>query len=86
MAKLMYRSPVLRELTPTADPDIPISYSQGTSGDTDQFTWDPRIDENDIEMFWLSYDDTDLAGIDTNDDLYISYEEFMAWYNSVHPW
>ena len=74
-------------LTPEDDDPIPLPPSQGTSGDDSQFTWDPAIDQNDIDMFWISgHDETDLAYIDTDDDLFISSEEFMAWYESEQPW
>lgn len=86
MAKKAYYSPRILPVEPTDDPGIILPPSQGTSGDDSQFTWDPTIDPNDIDMFWASYDDTDLAGIDTNGDLYISYDEFMAWYNAEQPW
>lgn len=52
MAKKRYISPVLMSLTPDDDPTIVFGGSQGTSGDVSQFSWDPEIDSNDIEMFW----------------------------------
>ena len=85
MAKKKYTT-VWMDLNPSGEDIIPIDPSQGTSGDDPQFTWDPNIDPDDIEMFWASYDETDLAGIDSNGDLYISYDEFMAWYNAEQPW
>lgn len=88
MAKKRYMSPIiLSGLTPEDDdPIIVIGNSQGTSGNDPQFTWDPKIDPDYIDMFWLSYDETDLASIDTDGDLYISYDEFMAWYDEEQPW
>ena len=86
MAKRRYTSPILN-LDPGTDPIIiPIGGSQGTSGDDPQFTWDPQISQDDIDLFWATYDETDLAAIDTDHDLYISKDEFDAWYNAVQPW
>lgn len=86
MAKKRYISPVLMSLTPDDDPTIVFGGSQGTSGDDSQFSWDKEIDSNDIEMFWNSYDETELAAIDTDGNLYISKDEFTAWYNANEPW
>lgn len=86
MSKKRYRSPFLMDLEPGDDPGISFGGSQGTSGNDSQFTWDPAIDPDDIDMFWLSYDETDLEGIDTDDDLFISKAEFDAWYNAEQPW
>jgi len=85
MAKKKYTT-VWMDLDPEDDPIIPVNPSQGTSGDESQFTWDPAIESSDIEMFWASYDETDLAGIDSDGDLYISLAEFEAWYNAEQPW
>ena len=57
--------------------------SQGTSGDDPQFSWDPEIDPNDIAMFWNSYDETDLAEIDKDHNMYISKAEFDTWFESI---
>ena len=86
MAKKKYLSPVLLDLTPGDDPVIPVGTSQGTSGDDPVYSWDPEIDDNDIDMFWLSYDETDLPGIDTDGDLVISKDEFDAWLDSIGGW
>ena len=85
MAKLLYRSPILRDLEPH-ETEIPLPPSQGTSGDDPVYKGDPTIDAADVTMFWASYDETDLPGIDTDHDLYISYAEFYAWYNEEKPW
>lgn len=87
LSKKKYTSPILMSgLTPGDDPIIDFGGSQGTSGEDSQFTWDPSIDQADIDMFWLSYDETDLAGIDIDNDLFISKDEFDAWYSSEQPW
>ena len=50
MARKTYSSPKFFELTPGQDPGIILPGSQGTSGDDPQYTWDPNIDPDDIEM------------------------------------
>ena len=85
MAKKLYKGPKIWGLDDGGDIVIPIGPSQGTSGEDSQFTWDPRIDENDINMFWASYDETDLAEI-AGEDLYVSYDEFYAWLDSIGGW
>lgn len=84
MAKKKYSTPLW--VDDQGDVVIEFGGSQGTIGEDSQFTWDPAIDPNDINMFWLSYDETDLAFIDGNDDLYISKDEFDTWYNTEKPW
>lgn len=86
MSKRRYASPMLMTVTPGPDPDVHFGGSQGTTGEDPIYTWDPAIDPNNIDMFWASYDDTDLFGIDTNGDQYISKEEFDAWYSTERPW
>ncbi len=86
MAQKAYSSPKFFEVEPTADPGIVLPPSQGTSGEDPQFTWDPDIDPADVTMFWASYDETDLAAMDTNHDLYISAAEFNAWLDSIGGW
>lgn len=86
MAKRRYQSPILMILEPGDDPIIDFGGSQGTSGEDSVFTWDPGIDPYDYNMFWLSYDETDLAAIDTDGDLFISKAEFDAWYDAEQPW
>lgn len=86
LAKRRYNSPFLMGLDPGGDDIIDFGGSQGTSGEDPVFIWDSGIDPYDIDMFWLSYDETDLAGIDTNGDLFISKDEFDAWYDAEQPW
>jgi len=81
-----YIRPLLRDLEPVEDPTIVFGGSQGTSGDVSIFSWDSEIDPVDIDMFWASFDETDLAGIDINGDLFISKDEFYTWYNENNPW
>ena len=83
MAKKAYNGPKIYEVDPTADPGIVLPPSQGTSGEDPQFTWDPAIDPADVTMFWASHDETDLAEMDTDHDLYISKAEFDAWFASI---
>ena len=88
--KVYYRPRIYMEgeggLNPGDDPGVVLPPSQGTSGDDPQFTWDPSIDSDDIDMFWLSFDETELAtDIDTNHDLYITYDEFYNWWNTHRP-
>ena len=49
MAKKKYTT-VWMDLDPSGEDIIPLDPSQGTSGDDPQFTWDPNIDPDDIEM------------------------------------
>ena len=84
MAKKTYITPAWE--SDPGDVVIIIAASQGTMGDDSQFTWDPLIDPDDIDMFWASYDETDLAYIDTDGNLYISKAEFDAWYAATQPW
>ena len=89
MVKKKYSSPVLmfQGLTPDDDPTIVNGNSVGTSGEDPRFEWDPSIDERDIEMFWLSYDETDLEEtVDADGDFYISYNEFYAWLANNGGW
>lgn len=87
MAKKLYESPILGlGLGEDEDPNINFGVSQGTSGEDPRFNWDPEIDPNDIDMFWNTYDETDLEIIDTDDDFFISKAEFDAWYASEQPW
>lgn len=86
MAKNKYIRPILMDITPVEDPTIEFGGSQGTSGEDSMFTWDSAIDPDDIDMFWLSYDETDLVGIDVNGDLYISATEFYDWLDSIGGW
>ena len=83
MAKKRYISPVLMSLTPDDDPTIGFGGSQGTVGYDTQFSWDPEIDPDDIEMFWNSHDETDLAAMDTDGNKYISKAEFDTWFESI---
>lgn len=85
MAK-KYFSPAILNLDGGGDEEIEFGASQGTSGEDSQFIWDPAISAADIDLFWASYDETDLAGMDTNGDLYISLEEFEAWLDSIGGW
>ena len=85
MAK-KYFSPAILSLVDGGDEQIDFGASQGTSGDESQFEWDPAISAADVDLFWASYDETDLAGMDTNGDLYISYDEFEAWLESIGGW
>ena len=85
MPKKRYKSPSLMSLDPLDPTVVPVPRSQGTSGDDSQFTWDPTIDPNDIDMFWASYDETDLEEI-AGEDLYVSYDEFYSWLDSIGGW
>ena len=87
MAKRVYYRPTILPVEESDDPTIVIGGSQGTSGDDSQFTWDPTIDKDDIDLFWLSFDETELASdIDVNPkDQYISYAEFYSWWNEHRP-
>lgn len=84
--KRKYNSPLLMTLTPGDDPIIPLGPSQGTSGDEPQYSWDPAIDPDYIDLFWANFDETDLAWMDTDGDYYISSDEFNAWYEENQPW
>lgn len=89
LAKRVYKAPALMSgngLVDEGDVVIVHGPSQGTTGEDPIYTWDPAIDPNDIDMFWLSYDDTDLAGMDSDGNLFISKAEFDAWYNAEQPW
>ena len=86
MAKKAYSGPIFFGLTPEDDPGIVLPPSQGTSGEDPQFTWDPAIDPVDVSMFWVNHDETDLAAMDTNHDLYISADEFNAWLQNIGGW
>ncbi len=85
MVKKTYYKPMILPLEPGDDPGIILPPSQGTSGEDPQYTWDPEIDPDYYDLFWLSYDETDLPGIDTNGDQYISLAEFQAWMEAEDP-
>lgn len=85
MAKLMYISPILRDLEPTSDPNINFGASQGTSGYDSQWTFD-GIDEATLILIDANCDDTDLAAMDTDRNLVITLAEFQAWYDENEPW
>lgn len=84
MAKKLYTSPVIvLGLSQDEDPTIILPGSQLTSGEQSRFTWDSRIDSNDIEMFWnAGYDETDLEAMDDG-DFFISKAEFDKWFEEV---
>ncbi len=86
MAKKTYNSPFFFTLNPGEDPGIILRPSQGTSGEDSQFRFDPAIDPDEIDLFWGNYDETDLAAMDENEDLYISAAEWNAWKASEQPW
>lgn len=85
MSKKGYKKPALLSLDPTGPIVIDYGNSQGSHGEI-LYTWDPDIPEEDQDMFWASFDDSDLQEIDTDGNLFISAEEFTAWYNTYHPW
>ncbi|MBQ1468798.1 MAG: hypothetical protein IIZ27_10010 [Solobacterium sp.] len=83
MAKKAYNSPFFFTLEPGDDPHVVLPPSQGTSGEDPQFTWDPNIAASDVTLFWASYDETDLAKMDKDHNLYISADEFYDWLDSI---
>ncbi len=77
--KKNYISPVLML---TGGHDISYGNSQGTQSGDSNYSWDPAINEDDIAMFWATFDETDLEDVDSDGDFYITQAElnaFMGW-------
>lgn len=85
MAKKQYISPVLASLTPDPDPEIPFGGSQGTSGEDSPYSFS-GISDDILDLIYANCDDIDLADMDANGDLEITYDEYLAWYQKNQPW
>lgn len=76
--KKRYVSPVL--MLTAGGHDISYGNSQGTySGDSD-YTWE--VSQEDQDIFWVTYDETDLPDVDKDHDHVITQaelDEFMGW-------
>ena len=74
MAKKNYTMPTLMDLTPEDDPNIHFGGSQGTSGYDSIFSF---VD-TDLEGLLGGWSDEELAALDTDHDLVITWEEYEA--------
>lgn len=84
MAKKRYISPVLA-VSVDNDPIIVIGGSQGTGGYDSPYRFS-GIDDATLNLIELICDDIDLADMDANGDLEITYDEYLAWYQKNQPW
>ena len=85
LAKKVYRSPALLELTPDEDPTIVIGGSQGSSGYDTPYTFS-GISDDDMAMIDLNCDDFDLQDMDADGNYNITADEFNAWLANRGGW
>lgn len=85
MAKKKYTR-VWMDLNPE-DPEIVIGGSQGTSGEDSPYSFSGfEGHEEELDLIMLNCDDIDLADMDTDGNLTITYAEFVAWFGANEPW
>lgn len=74
--KKNYISPVLML---TGGHDISYGDSQGTHSGDSPYTWQ-GISQEDQDLFWANFDDTDLADVDEDGDYIITQTELDAFF------
>lgn len=83
MTKRTYHSPVLFGMDDGGSETIPVRPSQGVTGDKDIFNIDAILNHEYYDDYGWALDDTDFQAMDTDENLIITLEEFIAYMENI---